>query len=274
MSLPYLPLYVGDYEADTAHLSILEDGCYTRLLRLMWRTPGCSIPDDEAWIFRMMRARSDEEKDAIRTVIGEFCQKRGGRILSLRLQHEFKKADETSRRRSEAGKLGGRPKVVDFTQYDSKAGLSQDEANQKHPSPSPTKLAAAAVTPVREKPAVVDGFEREEHVDIACEIVEMVHAKWPDWLPPGDKDRVRQWLSEGYSRDTIEAAIEAKIPRMTGPPRSFRYFDACISDLHRSLSQPIATSPDQRNDQRSDRESRKVDNLTAEFLRRAAARST
>ena len=35
MALPYFPYYVDDYEADTAHLTIAEDGAYIRLLRQM-----------------------------------------------------------------------------------------------------------------------------------------------------------------------------------------------------------------------------------------------
>ena len=32
--IPYLPLYVNDFEGDTAHLSLEEDGAYNRLIRL------------------------------------------------------------------------------------------------------------------------------------------------------------------------------------------------------------------------------------------------
>lgn len=137
MSLPYIPLYIDDYEADTVHLSMMEDGAYNRLLRLMWRTPGCSIPDDEAWIFRRMRAQTDEERGAVLTVIGEFFERRAGRIFSPRLVREFKKADETSRKRSDAGKRGGRPKHIENKEEGAKPGSSQDKAGTKHPEPDP-----------------------------------------------------------------------------------------------------------------------------------------
>lgn len=50
MSLPYFPMFPTDFEAKTSHLTLAEDGAYNRLLRLMWMTPGCSLPDDDAWI--------------------------------------------------------------------------------------------------------------------------------------------------------------------------------------------------------------------------------
>lgn len=109
MSVPYYRFYPTDFEADTAHLTLVEDGAYNRLLRLCWMTPGCSLPDDEAWIFRRCRARTDEEKEAIRVVLDEFFQRENQRVFNKRLSGEF---DHTQRRRdvaSENGAKGGRP---------------------------------------------------------------------------------------------------------------------------------------------------------------------
>lgn len=268
MSLPYLPLYVGDYEADTAHLTILEDGAYSRLLRLMWRTPGCSVPDDEAWIFRMMRATSDDERAAIRTIIAEFCERKGGRILSLRLQREFKKADETSRRRSDAGKRGGRPKVVDIIGPDEKPGLSQDKAGTKHPEPEPY-IAVAADARAREE-LVVDGFDREEHVDISVTIGKMVRERWPEaiWFP-GDTGRIKSWLAGGWARETIEEAVAAKIQGMSQPPRSFKFFEYSIADKVASLNAPLPTGNADHGHSANPRPSGHS-NLTLALARRAA----
>lgn len=79
MSLPYFPLYADRYEADTTHLSMLEDGAYNRLLRLCWRSPGCKLPNDLPWIFRQCRAITDADKAAVEAVLSEFFTKgRGG----------------------------------------------------------------------------------------------------------------------------------------------------------------------------------------------------
>ena len=74
MSLPYFPLYPTDFEADTSHLTLAEDGAYNRLLRLMWMTPGCSLPDDDAWILRRMRCTSGEDSAVVLRIIAEFFQ--------------------------------------------------------------------------------------------------------------------------------------------------------------------------------------------------------
>lgn len=136
MSIPYFPLYVTDYEADTAHLSLEEDGAYNRLLRLCWRTPGCSIPDDPKWIMRRLRVSPEEFDAVVALVIEEFFKSEKGRLFSPRLREEFEKTSETFQKRSAAGKKGGRPskslKTNDTGESPEKAGRKPGESNQNH----------------------------------------------------------------------------------------------------------------------------------------------
>lgn len=107
MSLPYFPLYVTDYEGDTAHLTIEEDGAYMRLLRLCWRTPGCSIPDDPAWIRRQMRCDQATFDRSVMPVIKEFFRHSKSRYHSPRLTAEYERTAESKERRKNAGRIGG-----------------------------------------------------------------------------------------------------------------------------------------------------------------------
>lgn len=109
MSLPYFRMYPTDYEAKTAHLSMIEDGAYNRLLRLCWSQPDCSLPDDEEWIMRRMRARTDEEREAVRTVLTEYFSRENQRVFNKRLTEEYGHASERHKVASENGKKGGRP---------------------------------------------------------------------------------------------------------------------------------------------------------------------
>jgi len=133
-------MYPSDFEAKTSHLTLEEDGAYNRLLRLMWMTPGCSLPDDDAWVARRMRVSTTDFHRVILPIIAEFMVRKGGRIVSPRLREEFEKADVTYKLRSEAGKKGGRPKAIDNKQNDAKAGLSQSKAGPKQPEPEPEPL--------------------------------------------------------------------------------------------------------------------------------------
>jgi 5-methylcytosine-specific restriction endonuclease McrA len=80
--LPYFPLYPTDFEADTSHLTLEEDGAYNRLLRLMWMTPGCSLPDDDAWLMRRMRCDAETFARVVLPVIAEFFTRAKGRVFS------------------------------------------------------------------------------------------------------------------------------------------------------------------------------------------------
>lgn len=108
MSLPYFRFYPTNYEAKTAHLTLMEDGAYCRLLRLCWMTPGCSLPDDESWIMRRMRAHTEEEKQAVRLVLTEYFKRENERVVNTRLMQEHEHAQNRHDAARENGLKGGR----------------------------------------------------------------------------------------------------------------------------------------------------------------------
>ncbi len=134
MSLAYFPFYPADYEADTAHLSLEEDGAYNRLLRLCWSTPGCSIPDDRGWIMRRMRVSEETYDRVVAIVLSEFFKRRRGRLYSPRLSAIFEETNAAHKRRVEAGRKGGRPSKALKT---NEAEQSNAKAMPKQPEPEP-----------------------------------------------------------------------------------------------------------------------------------------
>jgi uncharacterized protein YdaU (DUF1376 family) len=108
---PYLPLYVDDYEAATAHLTVEEDGAYSRLIRLCWRTPGCSLPADEAWIARKIRMTADDFARVAKPVLDEFFCAARGRLVQKRLKREYEDISRKKTARKLAGKKGGEAKA-------------------------------------------------------------------------------------------------------------------------------------------------------------------
>ena len=133
MSLPYFPMYPTDFEADTSHLTLAEDGAYNRLLRLMWMTPGCSLPDDDAWILRRMRCADEAERQLVMDVIDEFFVRANGRVSNARLTREFCKSDEAHKKRVAAGSKGGKSKA----QKTNDKVSSNAKAKPKQPEPDP-----------------------------------------------------------------------------------------------------------------------------------------
>lgn len=69
----YFELHIGDIDSATAHLSMLEDGAYSRLMRLYYRTEK-PLSADVRQICRLMRAQTKPERDAVQAVLSEFFE--------------------------------------------------------------------------------------------------------------------------------------------------------------------------------------------------------
>ena len=65
--------YVGDYQRDTGHLSIVEHGAYTLMLDVHYAT-GKPLPVQPARIFRLLRATTKTEQQAVTTVLKQFWE--------------------------------------------------------------------------------------------------------------------------------------------------------------------------------------------------------
>lgn len=52
---PALPLFTDAFIADTIHLSALQTGAYIMLLMAAWRTPTCTLPDDDKILAKYAR---------------------------------------------------------------------------------------------------------------------------------------------------------------------------------------------------------------------------
>ena len=69
----YFELHIGDLTEATAHLSMLEDGAYGRLLRKYYATEK-PLPADIKQVQRLVGARSKEEREAVEAVLQEFFE--------------------------------------------------------------------------------------------------------------------------------------------------------------------------------------------------------
>lgn len=152
MSLPYFPMYPSDFEAKTSHLTLEEDGAYNRLLRLCWMTPGCSLPDDPAWIARRMRVDMATFERVVAPLLAEFFYRADGRVINARLAEISYETYERHTKRVNAGKKGGRPtkalKSNEMTRSNAKA-------MPKQPEPEP-EVKKEIGKPISRAP---DGFE-------------------------------------------------------------------------------------------------------------------
>jgi len=101
---PGLMLWTDSWVADTVHLSRDVRGAYMDLIIKMWRTPGCRVPNDDAWLARHMLMTADDVVEVLRPIIKEFCQTDGNWIFQKRLQKEFLRAASMQRSQSDRAK--------------------------------------------------------------------------------------------------------------------------------------------------------------------------
>lgn len=123
MSRPWMPLYIGDYRGDTAHLSAAEHGAYLLLVMHYWQHDG--LPDNDEQLARIAAGMPIDEWLAMKPRIQAYFHD-GWR--HKRVDSEIEKAGERAR----IGKLGG----------EAKARNAAKQNPSKHPTEAPTEIVA------------------------------------------------------------------------------------------------------------------------------------
>lgn len=119
--------HLGDYEAATAHLTWLQDCAYMRLMRLYYRTEK-PIPEDINSAFRLLRAASKAERDAVCVVLAEFFTLEPDGWRSKRCDQEIAAAAKKAEANRTNGKQSsGRPqKKPNATPSDNPVGYDAE----------------------------------------------------------------------------------------------------------------------------------------------------
>ena len=95
---PWMPLYIADYLADTAHLGALESGAYLHLIMHYWQNDG--LPTEDRHLARIARMTDQQWADA-RSTVAAFFQPDW---THKRIEKEMAKAKRVSRKRSASAK--------------------------------------------------------------------------------------------------------------------------------------------------------------------------
>jgi uncharacterized protein YdaU (DUF1376 family) len=132
---PGLTIWTDAWVADTDHLTCEEEGIYFRLVRVMWRAPGCRVPNDDQWLAKHMRMTLSEVTGKVRPIVTQFCQTDGNWIFQKRLKREFVRRFEFSAAQSVRAKSRWRKK---------KDICPDDATNGNPPYPTPTAIKKAS----------------------------------------------------------------------------------------------------------------------------------
>lgn len=233
--LPTLPLFVDDYEAATAHLTLEEDGAYTRLLRLCWRTPGCSIPDDDEWIARRMRVDSECMARVVKPILKEFFSRSRGRWFQKRLRAEFGYVTARVQARKDAGKRGGDAKAAKSNKKPSSNAKVLPEQNPgKTVAPNPTHFlpSEASSDDADDCASAHDPTFLELACAAAGSPLGQLSTAGGGLGNQADGFEAQRWRSDlGLTDEEILASVREQAARLGRPPSRLRYFTKGIEEL-------------------------------------------
>ena len=191
-----MPLYVGDYLADTTHLTAGEDGAYMRLLMCMWRAGG-SLPDDDVRLARFCKL-TPAQWQRVKPAVMEFFTVSEGVITQRRLSKELQKHTAAVFQRREAGSRGGQAKAL----KDKETGLAGAMPSPCQPEPEPEpekKVEASPLVAKATPPEFEEAWKAYPHVK-GRSSKKLALAEWRK-LPPLDRLRVpvacRRYAVEG-----------------------------------------------------------------------------
>lgn len=138
---PAIPLFGDAYMADTMHLTLEEHGAYLRLLMLAWRTPDCSLPNDDARIARMLGI-SGQRWRKIRPAVMDFWTLEDGRWSQKRLKKERLFVAQKSKKNSENAKARW-AQDAENKQSDECERISERICQNDAPPPPPTYIPSS-----------------------------------------------------------------------------------------------------------------------------------
>ncbi len=147
----YYERYCGDYQRDTAHLSLCEHGAFTMMLDTYYATEK-PLPADYPALYRICRAMDKAEQLAVRSIADQFFP-----VAEDGLRHNGRADDMIDKARPKIdaaranGKKGGRPRKPKEETQQKPSGFSfgnppetQDESS---PAPAPLKPFEGANAP-------------------------------------------------------------------------------------------------------------------------------
>ena len=101
MAVPYMPLYVADYMAGTAHLTTVEHGAYILLIMTYWQR-GEKLPNDDRKLARIA-GLGPREWGRIRDTLSEFFEVDCSGWFHLRVETELRNLRAKSLKKRKGG---------------------------------------------------------------------------------------------------------------------------------------------------------------------------
>jgi uncharacterized phage protein (TIGR02220 family) len=220
----YYPHHIGDYAKDTAHLSMLEDAAYRRMLDVTYATER-PLPLDQQAIYRLVRARTHAERMAVDVVLGEFWTEGPDGWHNARADKEIAKAQEKSQKaRGSAEKRWhseSDAKASDGAMRSHSEGNAPNNQEPRTNSQKPKKIKGDVGLPPDDARQGLNGHDSEKARLLraqAVEILAFLNEKAGKNYQPvkANIDLIVARLREGGTADDMRAIIAKKCREWAG----------------------------------------------------------
>lgn len=194
----YYQFHIGDYRADTAHLSNDEDLAYRRLLDMYYDLEK-PIPTDTEWVSRRLRL----DTDVVLRVLKDFFLLQENGWFHGRCDEVITQYHSMAEKNRENGKRGGRPKKTQWdtdgnqldtnSQPDGKATNNQEPITNNHKPLTSVERTRATRLPDNWQPteSMIE-FCKNERPDLKAEAIADGFKDY--WIAvPGAKGRKADW---------------------------------------------------------------------------------
>ncbi|MGE0344260.1 MAG: YdaU family protein [Porticoccaceae bacterium] len=172
----YYTRNIGDYRRDTMHLSLLEHGIYNQLLDWYYLDEQPIVNNNQT-LFRRLSARTEEEQNAVLTVLSEMFSETTKGWVHGRVDRELAQYKARAAQARTAGKLGGRPSKKGAVPDENRDGFSENrDGSYRKPKAKPTN---------NHKP--ITNNQEEQHQERIASPNKA--RRLPDDWAPSDQDR-------------------------------------------------------------------------------------
>lgn len=182
---PWMPFYIADYLADTAHLGALQSGAYVHLIMHYWQHG--KLPDNDAALARIARVTPAEWRRERPVIVAFFQDGWKHKRIDAELAHA---AEVTSKRSDAAGKRWGKGNANASGNGSPNAEPMDTHSHsqlQEKISPSPKLNGGSAALMAKLINGAAKKMEQSNHV----------------WLKPDDTrvERAKTWHREHFSAE-------------------------------------------------------------------------
>lgn len=250
----WMPLFIGDYLADTMHLTAEEHGAYLLLIMHYWRT-GEPIKNDKNLIKNIAKVSIKKLENVLK-----FFEEKEGFLHHKRIDEELSNSLERKQKAVNKAKLAAEKRWGNKDAPSNATSIGQ-AMHEECPSPSSSPTTIVVLTDDEDKAREQKiKIPEEERIKIFREISGKIQDEIKGALPINTQ-RVHAWIDAGADEDLIIETIRTVMAKRNNEPvNSLKYFDSAIATAIYNKTKPL--NMEQANVNETNRRSTQKDGYT------------